>query len=719
MKRTALLLFGWLVALAPVAAGAQGIIIPPDRWPIVGSYSVKSVTIDATVKDQVAQVQLTQVFKNTGSRDMEVTYLFPVPQDGVVSQFTLLIDGREHSAKLYPKEEARRIYEEIVRTKRDPALLEYMGYGALRTSVFPLPAGGERQVTLRYTQLCRRDRDLTELMVPLSAGKLSAKPIEELKIAVRLADVQRIKSVYSPTHGVEVQRPSDYSAVARLAQTHVTPADDFRLLWNLSEQPIGATLLSYRPSGAEDGYFLLLAAPEVKAEDAKAAAKTVIFVLDRSGSMTGQKIEQAKNALRFVLNNLREGDTFNIVVYDDRVESFKPELQRFETGTRTEALRFVDNIFAGGSTNIDGALKRAMELVSDASRPSYIIFLTDGLPTTGETREAQIAANCKAGNRGKVRLFAFGVGYDVNARLLDRLSGENFGTSEYVRPNEDVEASVSKFYAKMTAPVLADLKIELAGTDTNRTYPRDLPDLFAGGQLIWVGRYRTSGDVRARLTGKVGGAERSFEFPAQLAASSSDQTYSFVEKLWAVRRVGAIIDELDLKGQNKELVDELVMLSTKHGILTPYTAFLADERTQLHARADNTARAERETMAQLGEVAGLPAVNLRLGKGGFQRSAQAPKGGVQRFFDAAGKETEVVNCQVVGDKALFRRANRWVDPSVTPEDEKRAEVVEQFSDKFFELARNNADLRKFLALSEGCTVRVGGNVYQINRAAGQ
>lgn len=211
-------------------------------------------------------------------------------------------------------------------------------------------------------------------------------------------------------------------------------------------------MLSVKPSSSEDGYFLLLASPEVKPVDTRVLPKTVIFVIDRSGSMAGKKIEQARNALKSVLSNLRDEDLFNIVAYDDRVESFKPELQRYSPQVRSDAARFVDNIREGGSTNIDSALKAALAMVRDSSRPSYVLFMTDGLPTAGETRELTIAENCRSGNAGRSRIFSFGVGFDVNARLLDRLSGGNSGTSEYVKPDEDIETHVASFYSKMTRP---------------------------------------------------------------------------------------------------------------------------------------------------------------------------------------------------------------------------------------------------------------------------
>ena len=719
----------FLLVLTPLLAAAQGIILPDHRRPhpmphpmprpIVGSYAVKSIAVDATIKDQVAQVQLSQTFRNTSSVQMEATYLFPIPHDGVIEKFTLMVDGKEMPAKLYTKEEARSIYESIVRSMRDPAILEYIGSGALQTQVFPIPPNAERQIVLNYTQVCRRDHHATEFLFPLAAGRFSNKPIEELKFNIRIDNPNAIKSVYCPTHTVDVKRPGENSATVTLTQTNVAGMEDLRVFWTLSEQPIGASILSYRPDEKEDGYFLMLAAPDVKAATTRPVAKTVIFALDKSGSMVNnKKIDQAKGALKFVLNSLSAGDTFNIIDFNDKVETFKPELQGYNDKSLAEALRYVDNIFAGGSTNIDGALKRALELAGDTgARPTYLIFLTDGLPTTGERSEARIAENATTANKSRLRFFMFGVGYDVNARLLDRLSTDNWGVSEYVRPTEDIEASVSKFYGKMAAPVLTSLRIELAGIDTNRAYPKVLPDLFAGGQVLWVGRYKAGGDAKIKVGGKVSGEDRSYEFDARLANKTGDDTYAFVEKLWAVRRVGEIINELDLKGENKELISELVGLSTKHGILTPYTAFLADDRTDLRAMPANAAKAAEGLRRGLAEqTGGAGGVNFRADKARMQHAAAAPMSGAQGYFDAEGRFKTEANCQVVANQALFKRANLWTDPSITEEEQKKAEVVEQFSDRYFELARDNAPLRKFLAMPDGCLVKVQGKVYQINAA---
>ena len=755
-----------------VAARGQGQFVDHrPHVPISGAYEVSSLNIETRIRDQVAEVQVAQTFHNPGSFQLESEYLFPLPEDGGIQNMVLLVDGKELTGTLLPRDEARRIYEEIVRTKRDPALLEYMGQGLVRTSVFPIPPGADRTVTFRYTQLCKRDRDVVEFGYPFTAQKYTRKPIQKLDLNVRLESKESIKSVYSPM-AVEIQRAGDHEAVVRASQRDVIPAGDFQLVYTLAQGAVGASVLSYRPSAGEDGFALVLASPEVPKPNGELPSKTVVFVLDRSGSMTGAKIEQARNALKFVLENLREGDTFNILTYDDRVETYQPELQRYSSETRSAALRYVENIRPGGSTNIDEALRTALGQVQDRTRPSYILFLTDGLPTAGETNEAAIAEHVKTGNANHARLFVFGVGNDVNARLLDRLSGGNSGTSEYVRPEENIEAKVSSFFRKLTSPVLSDIRVTLEGVDVNRSYPRDLPDLFEGGQIVWVGRYRDAKTTRLVLEGKVGTEYRRYEFPVTLAREGDGGSYKFVETLWAMRRVGYLIDQIDLHGQNKELTDELVELSKTYGILTPYTSFLADERVNLNLRADLGRRAN-EQLSQLHEAQGQSGVAQRAAKGRMmnadrlasnseyyvsearRQAAVAPVqpsaaagafGGAVRAAapnaaglslatgdaglgakpaanavavyaeDGQGRIQVADNVRRVGGKTFFKRGERWVDSTVTAEQEKNAQTLEQFSDGYFELARKQtAELNQYLTFEEPVTVNLGSQTFKIDR----
>ncbi|MBN2473366.1 MAG: VWA domain-containing protein [Pirellulales bacterium] len=789
---TAVLLF-----LVPAVARAQGLLVvvdphqqarlprpvvihhyhppiphPPPPTPPT-SYKIQELDVHARLIDQVAQVQVSQSFVNTGSRQMEVAFVFPLPYDGAIEQMTLLVDGKEYPAKLLDAKDARQMYEEIVRKNRDPALLEWMGTGLFKTSVFPVPPGAKRTVSLRYSQMCRKQEGLTDFLFPLSTAKYTSDAVEKVNIRATIESQIDIKNVYSPSHAVEIKRPDDRHATVTFTCKNEVPSTDFRLLYDVGKGKVSTRVLSYRPDRGRDGFFLLLASPKIKAPDEKRPKKTVVFVVDRSGSMSGKKIEQARGALQYVLNNLREGDLFNIVAYDSQVESFRPELQRFDEKTRKDALGFVEGIYAGGSTNIDGALRAALGQLQDSSRPNYVLFLTDGLPTAGETNEMKIVANAGESNKVHARIFSFGVGYDVNSRLLDKLVRANFGQGEFVRPDEDIEDRVSRLYRRIESPVLTGVEITFEldelrseeGKPINRVYPSGSFDLFAGEQLVVVGRYKKAGTAKVIVRGTIGDEKQKFDFPAKLVNKSDDETHAFIQKLWAIRRVGEILDELDLKGKNDELITELVTLSKRHGILTPYTSFMADENAGVHDLAGDTRRAEVR-LRELGQTDGADAFGQRLAKQMYlnaDRAAMVPaeplmeaakaaapglgtyagrspgsgrsrSGGVSGYgFEGsstpvtgpaargsivaeAGQEAQVAIRTVrnLGNRTFYLRNGRWVDSLVTEQQEAKARRVKQFSDAYFELAETHGKkMSQYMVFDEPVLLSLGSQAYLI------
>jgi len=683
------------------------------------AYKIKELAINASLSDQIAKVQVTQSFVNTGNRQMEVSFVYPLPYDGAIDQLTFMVDGKEYEGKLLSATEARTIYEGYMRRNEDPALMEWMGRGMFKTSVFPVPPGAERTVTMKYTQVAKKAGGVTEFMFPLSTAKYTSKPIEKVSINVNVQSSVKLKNIYSPTHAVDIDRPSNIQAAIKFDGQNQIPSSDFRLLFDVGDGPVGASVLSYRPDSNESGYFMMMVSPEIRKES-EAQRKTVVLVVDRSGSMSGKKMEQAKNALKFVLNNLNEGDLFNVIAYDSVVESYQPELQRYNDDNRKKALGWVEGLYAGGSTNIDGALKSAFGLLQDEKQPNYIVFMTDGLPTAGETKEPAIITNAVENNKVRARVFSFGVGYDLNSRLLDKLSRKCFGQSDYVRPNEDIETHISKLYNRIGAPALSNLQIAYDqegfkvedGSPVSRVYPRDAYDLFAGDQLVLVGRYKKAGAAKVNISGTVDGDDQKFDFPAELIEKSNDETYAFIEKIWATRRVGEIIDDIDLNGKNPELIDELVDLSTKHGILTPYTSFLADDQPTVENRREMLDLAA-DNFGALEEADGIAGFAQRAEKAEMKLAAQAPAAGAARFRDAKSDKEVVVNSiQNVGNKTFFLRNGRWTDSAATADQLTKPTEIKRFSKEYFDLvSEHGKDAAQYLAIEGDVLLVLGGKAY--------
>jgi Ca-activated chloride channel family protein len=761
---------------------AQGVLIPDDQQQIPGfriprfrphippaperdSYRISELSIDASVQEQVAQTQVSQTFVNTGKRQMEVSFVFPLPYDGAIDQLNFMVDGKELPAKLLPAEKAREIYEGYVRRYKDPALLEWIGTGMFKTSVFPVPAGASRTVSLKYSQLLKKELHAVDYLFPLSTARYTEKPIDKVSIRLSLHDETPIKNIYSPTHKVDVKRDDDHNAVVTFEAKDTIPTNDFRLIYDTAADKIGASVVSYWPQDDDQGYFILMASPEIKKESEGAnSRKSIQFVVDRSGSMIGKKVDQAREAAKFVLNNLNNDDLFNVIAYDSVVNAFEAEMQRYNNDSHSKALGFINSINAGGSTNISDALTTALNNIKDDSVPSYIVFLTDGLPTAGETNEMKIVEITKSLNRYETRLICFGVGYDVNSRLIDRLTNTHHGQSEYVRPDEDIEQAVGRLYQKIASPVLTNVRIDYEfdvmdvnqGEIVNRVYPSEALDIFAGGQLIVVGRYKEAGTATIKLTGKIGNTESSFEFDAQFADKGKDDSKSFVAKLWASRRIGQIIDEIDLNGQNEELVKELIALSIEHGILTRYTSFLADENDDPSGLSDarrNRDRAElslKSLEAASGQLAfggrfskqqykgaqqlsdlnapiqiqdqgassggqnyGLPAPaagGVGGGGGGFVAGKPATPGDGQADAEAGVRQNK--------SGTMYKRGNVVIAANAADVDLEKAEIteIERYSKEYFDLINDNTKAENEIISEqrdgEQLVIRLRGKIYR-------
>ncbi len=683
--------------------------------PVNSIYQVSELAVHAAIHNQVATVNVSQTLRNITGREVEVELLFPLPAGAAVQNFILMVDGKEVPGKVLGKDEARGIYEGIVRRKQDPALMEYAGYGLFRTSVFPVPAGGTRTITLKYTIMCIRKDNNVQFIYPFGTQKFSGERIGTVKFTATLSSDKDIRNIFSPTHTIATDSRQPKRVGVTWTEHNTLQVQDFKLYFTPSDAEVSATLMSHYPADAKDGFFLLLLNPDIKSASGKRVPKDVILTIDKSGSMSGQKIEQARKAAEFVLNNLNEGDRFTLIPYESSVNVYSSSLIPATRQAVEEALRYVASIQASGGTNINDALLKSLSFTSESERPQYILFLTDGMPTVGITDESAIAANALKANKNKVRIHTFGVGYDVNARLLDRISEQHGGTVTYVKPGENLEVAVSEFYKSIQTPVLTDISISFTNGQVNEIYPVRLPDFFEGGRIDVAGRYLKPGKTKIVLTGKSYGEPRRFEYEVELAGKGENPEYAHIESIWATRKIGYLIDQIDLHGQNPELVASLTELSKKYGIITPYTSFLAREDVNLNDTRNNNQITSQQLM-QLEEVSGSAAVNQRANKSVMKDNSKAVASGKAEYADAEGEVRMVENVKNVAGRAFYYKSNNWVDASLTEAEVKNASTVKQFSETWFELSRaNNAEMNQLLTFDKEVVVRMNGQVYRISQ----
>jgi len=545
---------------------------PPRPYtPLEVKYHHVTVKIDG----QIATTSVDQEFYNPNNQRLEGTYLFPIPRGAQIDKFTMDIGGKMVEAELLPAAKARAIYEDIVRKLKDPALLEYADRDVFKVRIFPIEPRSNKRIKLSYTEVLKADAGLVNYNYPLNTEKFSAAPVKNVSIKVELTSDRPLKSIYSPSHTVEIKRHGSLRATVGFEDNNVKPDTDFALYFAPEKDELGVNLLTYK-TGSDDGYFLLLASPGMDTKDKRIVPKDVVFVLDTSGSMTGKKLDQAKKALQFCVENLNDKDRFEIVRFSTEVEPLFDKLVAVNAQNRDQAEQFIKGLKPIGGTAIDDALKKALALKTEKDRPFVIIFLTDGRPTIGETDENRILATVQRADAGRTRIFCFGIGTDVNTHLLDKITEETRAFSQYVLPEEDLEVKVSNFFAKIKEPVLADPTIKFTGdVRVTKLYPSPLPDLFRGDQLLLVGRYSGKGDSAVVLEGSADGKKQKFTYEVSFPRNADD--HEFIRRLWATRRVGYLLDEIRLRGENAELRDEVTDLARKYGIVTPYTAYLIVE----------------------------------------------------------------------------------------------------------------------------------------------
>ena len=644
-------------------------------------------TVRIDLDGRVARYEVSETFVNRGRSVGEADYLLPLPSGAAFEDLALSINGEMVTGETMSAARALSVYEEIVRKMRDPALVEWMGHGLLRTRIFPIQPGEEKRVVVRFRAVVPREGDALRVDWLGGANAFFLTYPEESSFG----------EAYSPTH--ELRRTREHGRrVVRGEGGRGSHGALTVLLPVRSSRDAAIGWLAHAPSG-EDGYALITVTPPDRAT--REVPRDIVFVIDVSGSMSGRKIEQARAAGRQLLESLRPTDRFRLIDFSSDVRAFRDGWTSATGGNLREAQAYLEQLRANGGTNIQGALEEALRLESPKDRLPLVLFLTDGAPTVGETRAEAIVQRAAELRRNR-RLFTFGIGADVNAALMEQLALQGRGTATFVRPEESVERAVGVVTQRLTRPIATDVRVTLEGARLYGVQPQGVIDVFAGQDLVIFARY-----ANARERGTLVIEGRSGDAPVRWTTSVSLPTRqpenAFVARLWAVQRVGYLSAERRQRGGTAELDGELRQLGERYGIPTELTSYLVTEP----ATPVNTGPVRRDLPGNVPVAAPVPALEQSNLSSVRERFESAKKASEQRAATSLGDiVTGATRADVrsAGTHSFVLRDSVWSDTRTVAGS--RTVRVQAYSAAYFALVQRIPELGPLLAV--GDRVRVQG-----------
>ncbi|MBK9097905.1 MAG: VWA domain-containing protein [bacterium] len=721
----------FLILLISNSLFADGLIIIPRPEPLPTPYPLEVLYhhVDVKINGNVAETYIDQEFHNPSDVMLEGYYIFPIPKNAVIKDFSMEINGKMVSAELLDANKARQIYEDIVRQIKDPALLEYSGQGIFKVRIFPIEPRSNKKVSISYREVLDSDNDIYEYIYPLNTEKFSAKPVRNVSVKVDLKTNNKIKTIYSPTHPIDVVHKDAKHAIVSFEEENTKPDIDFKFYFSTNNDEIGISQLTYK-STDEDGYFFLTASPSFNIDETKIDAKDITFVLDVSGSMVGDKMKQAKQALLYCVNNLNKGDGFNIIRFSTEAYSLFGKIETASESNIKKAEKFIEELNTVGGTNIEEALGLALKEKPANNRTHLIVFITDGKPTIGETNDDMLIKKLADSNIKNTRIFTFGIGNDLNTHLLDKITEKTKAYRTYISEDEDIEIKISSFYDKVQSPVLTNLSLSFSGNvKMFQTYPKDLPDLFKGSSILVFGRYSGDGDSKITLTGSIKGERRSFILNTNF--SDDNDEYDFIPPLWASRRIGYLLDQIRLNGENKELVDEITHLAREHGIVTPYTSYLIMEDEEIRIRRNELTN-HFQTLPPAPELRrntseDFDAMKIESGAYSIRASeevqelnkasnyAETKQGsGRLKYKDDSGYDRNLVQqVRNIQGRAIYQSGKFWVDSELQNQKAKNQKRIQFNSTEYFKLLKDKPATSQFLALGQNVRFYYDNTFYEI------
>lgn len=673
-----------------------------------------------------ALIKSVQTFYNPTNKRVEGQFVFPFPPNADPSSLGISINGRPLPSQKLSADAAIGFIQNLVLEQETPELLEFIGQDLYLLDLPSLATYSDVNIKMTYLEPLSEKDGLVEFIYPINLYQSNRIPIANVVFDVEVESGFSLSNLYSPTHPIEAVLSTVNKGVCRFEENNFLPTSDFVLQFSTATQDLEANMMSFKEVQTEEGYFQIEISPAIEMQSLEIIEKDITFVLDCSGSMVGEKMEQAKRALSFCVENLNKGDRFNIVTFSTKAESLYNQFRPYNEQALIDAKSYISLLKATGGTNMEKALHLALRTNKQPNRPNMVVFITDGKPTLGITKVEPLIGLIKKLNTSKAKIFTFGIGDDLNTRLLERIVEETKSYLTYIGTGENIELKVSSFYTKVSSPVLTDVSLQVEGIDASNISPEDIPDLYMGNPLIIYGKYQDEEKTRLTLSGNMkNGERRQFTYDLEFNETS---TNDYIPPIWASRRIGAILVEMQENKETSKLKTELAVLARRYGILTPYTVHLVAEEekkdkalpnllVQNNFSKDLLENTKETYLKMLKEQEGANSVQSsrsinkmiqattlhEIAPAQDKLNIEDKKGNIQIFAQ------QIKTC---GGRAFYQTQNGWIDGMIT-NDMKVEQRLLLNSPQYYQLLEESPQLKDYYALGKKVRFVFEGKYYEV------
>ena len=599
MKRTTLLL-AIVAFVSTTAVDAEQItegclqVVDRDHNP-VGFCPLKHTDVDTEISGFIARVTVTQEFANPFDEPIEAVYTFPMSDRAAVDSMTMRIGERVVKGLIKRREEARRIYQAARDAGKAASLLDQERPNIFTQSVANILPGEGIVITISYVEYLKYEDGEYEFSFPMVVGpryipaqvpdaNRITPPVtpkgtragHDIGLTVSLDAGVAVHDIRSELHKVVVERPGDSTAVVRLKNQREIPNRDFVLKYRVGGKGIADAILTH--AGVKGNFFTLILQPPERVRPEQVTPKEMMFVIDRSGSMSGFPIEKAKKTMRICIEQMNPNDTFNLVSFAGGVGYCFDKPMPNTRENRAKALEYLANLQGGGGTEMMRAIHAALEGHDDPERLRIVCFMTDGFIGNDMAILDAIQKNA-----GTARVFGFGIGNSVNRFLIEGMARAGRGAAEIVTLESDGDAAAQRFHERIHSPILTDITVDFGRLPIEDVYPEPtaIPDLFAAQPLMLKGRYTGSGKGAIIVRGNT--ASGTFERRVRVTLPSDEPGHDVLAPLWARTRIGALMAEdwhgVQQGNPNSAIKEAITKLGLDFGLVTQFTSFVAVEET--------------------------------------------------------------------------------------------------------------------------------------------